>query len=191
MGLGGLLLASAIALLVLISSPTTIVPPDQPTEPTIVYVVDYGMHSRLVLPDGEGGLVQYTYGDWRYFALEDQNLVTAAQALLWPTPATLGRRSLTSIWAIEQSFRASQQQHVLAVGVSGVKVTELRSQLNTWFTYHIDTQVHHPASHLHFVKVDEAYTILHNSNHELVAWLKALNCQVNGFVAWPNFRVTP
>ncbi len=188
--LGWLLLALATVAVVLLWSPTVIIPPTQPEEPRLVYVVDHGIHSRLVLPDGEGGLVQYTYGDWQYFALQQQTAVTALQALFWPTPATLGRRYLSNISQVNQTLTDRQRQ-VLELEVSGVQVTQLRSRLDTWFTDHQDTQVHHPASDLRFVKVEPSYTVFHNSNHELVAWLHDLDCEVRGLVVLPSFQVKP
>lgn len=183
-------LALAIAAAVLIRLPTVIIPPTQPEEPRLVYVMDYGIHSRLVLPDGEGGLIQYTYGDWHYFALQQQTVLTAMQALFWPTPATLGRRQLRR--SPQFSPAGSRQQHsVLELEVSGPRVSQLRSRLDSWFADHIETQVHHPASTLHFVKVEPSYTVFHNSNHELVDWLRELDCDVRGWVIWPNFKVKP
>jgi hypothetical protein len=154
-----------------------------------VYVVDYGWHSRLVLPDSRGGWVQYTYGDWQYFALQRQTVATALQALLWPTPGTLGRRYFASILDLEQAVRANREQALLRVTVAGAQVEALRSHLDTWFTNHLDREVLHPSSRLHFVQVEQTYTLAHNSNHELVTWLRALDCEVKGFVAWPQFRV--
>jgi len=186
--LGWSFLALVVATVVLLWSPTVIIPPSQPEEPRLVYVVDHGMHSRLVLPDEAGGLVQYTYGDWQYFALQQQTVVTALQALFWPTPATLGRRDLSSISQV-QAPGTNREQQVLELVVSGPQMVQLRSRLDTWFTDHQDNQVHHPASNLHFVKVEPSYTVFHNSNHELVSWLHDLDCEVRGFVLWPNFKV--
>ena len=183
------LVALTIAAAVIIYSPTTIIPPSQPDDPLVVYVVDYGYHSRLVLPDHQGRLVQYTYGDWQYFALQHQTVITAVQALLFPTLGTLGRRYFADFWAFDQTVGRFDDRRLLAVTVDKAQVDELRSRLDAWFDNHLDTQVVHSSSGLHFVRVDQHYTVSHNSNHELVAWLRDLGCQVEGFVAWPNFQV--
>jgi hypothetical protein len=187
--LGILSLALTIGVVVLLASPTTIIPPLHPQEPRTVYVVDCGLHSQLVLPDSRGGWVQYTYGDWQYFALRRQTVTTALQALLWPTPGTLGRRYFAHIFALDPVVSANRKPSLLRVTVAGSQVEALRSHLDTWFTNHLDREVLHPSSRLHFVQVEQTYTLAHNSNHELVTWLRALDCEVKGFVAWPNFRV--
>ena len=147
----GLIVAAAVV----IYSPTIIIPPRQLEESLVVYVVDHGFHSRLVLPDGQGRFVQYTYGDWQYFALQHQTAIATA------------------------------------VTVDKARADGLRSRLDAWFETHLDTEVVHSSGELYFVRVDQHYTIIHNSNHELVDWLRALGCQVKGFVAWPNFQVKP
>jgi len=63
--------------LTLVRSPTFIIPPTGPANPVTVYVVEQGYHSSLVLPDRDGGLIQYPYGDWRYFALNQQDFSNA------------------------------------------------------------------------------------------------------------------
>jgi hypothetical protein len=189
--LGIVSLVLSIAAAVVFYSPTTIIPPSQPEEPLLVYVVDYGYHSRLVLPDRQGRLVQYTYGDWQYLALQHQTVITALEALLRPTLGTLGRRYFADFFQLDQAVGRLDHQRLLAVAVDKAQSEGLRSRLDAWFEDHLDTEVVHPSSGLHFVRVDQHYTAIHNSNHELVAWLRDLGCQVKGFVAWPNFQVKP
>ena len=46
-----------------------IYPPQQSLkEPVTVYVADYGVHSSLLLPTGDGRFVEYAFGDWGYAA---------------------------------------------------------------------------------------------------------------------------
>ncbi|HCF27732.1 MAG TPA: hypothetical protein DEV81_11175 [Cyanobacteria bacterium UBA11049] len=84
-------------LLTWVSSPTVIVPPANPTNSVTAYVIDQGYHSSLLLPDRESGYIQYAYGDWNYFALNQQGWSDAAAALLIPTQGTLGRRKFSNI----------------------------------------------------------------------------------------------
>lgn len=183
----GLIVAAAVV----IYSPTIIISLRQLEESLVVYVVDHGFHSRLVLPDGQGRFVQYTYGDWQYFALQHQTAISAVEALFWPTPGTLGRHYFDSFLALDRAVSQPDNRRLLAVTVDKARADGLRSHLDTWFETHLDTEVVHPSSELYFVRVDQHYTIIHNSNHELVDWLRALGCQVKGFVAWPNFQVKP
>ncbi|MGJ3253026.1 MAG: DUF2459 domain-containing protein [Elainellaceae cyanobacterium] len=182
-------LALATAAVVLIRTPTVIIPPAAPVVPTTVYITDYGFHSRLLLPDGEGGLVQYAYGDWRYFALNQHGVVDGVAALFAPTPGTLARQEFSDLSDLRQVLGSDWQDTLLSISVANADVMELVADLDARFHQNINSRVEGSNSELVFVRDSQTYTIFHNSNHELAAWLDQLNCQVKGFVTWPNFRV--
>ena len=48
----------------------TIEPPKRVSDPVNVFVVDYGRHASLALPKEGTGLVEWSWGDWNWFALE-------------------------------------------------------------------------------------------------------------------------
>jgi hypothetical protein len=184
-----LFLLAIIALIsvILIASPAVIIPPVEPVQPVTVYVVDLGLHSRLVLPDDEEGLVQYAYGDWRYFALNEQDLGSGIAALLIPTQGTLGRRKYEDVDQLKQAI--SDDVTILDFAVARAKARKLQKSLDQRFQQNINTQVFNPVSQMNFVKDDMDYTLYHNSNHELVAWLEDLDCRVEGFVLLADFQV--
>lgn len=62
-----------IVVAIAIGSPTTIDKAIDPIDPITIYITDFGYHSRLILPTRQGRLLQYAYGDWDYFALNQQN----------------------------------------------------------------------------------------------------------------------
>lgn len=171
----------------MIASPAVIIPPVEPVQPVTVYVVDLGLHSRLVLPDDEEGLVQYAYGDWRYFALNEQDLGSGIAALLIPTQGTLGRRKYQDVDQLQQAI--SDDVTILNFAVARAKARKLRKLLEQRFQQNINTQVFNPVNQMNFVKDDMDYTLYHNSNHELVAWLEDLDCRVEGFVLLADFEV--
>ncbi|MCX7593452.1 MAG: DUF2459 domain-containing protein [Fischerella sp.] len=181
-------LVIASILLVWMLSPATIVPPANPAEPVTVYVTDHGLHSRLVLPSGNGELIQYAYGDWNYFALNQQDLRNGIAALLVPTQGTLGRRKFSNITELQQIIQ-QQDYTLLNLEVAQAKVTRLLKLLDERFNRNIETSIKNPQTGLTLVQDDQNYTLLHNSNHELVGWLQDLDCQVHGFIVWANFRV--
>jgi len=176
--------------LALITSPTLIIPPTNLVVPIEVYVADYGFHSSLFLPDGYGGLIEYAYGDWHYFALGRQNWSTGLAALFLPTPGTLARRQYSSLSALKQAFRTEEGAVLLHFSVSRAEAVRLLQSLNDRFQQYRDTQIVNSVSEFAFVRVEKKYSLFHNSNHELVAWLRDLDCQVKGFAAWPNFYLT-
>lgn len=190
-----IILVSVLALVfvgfALVRSPTFIIPPAAPVAPVTVYVVDYGYHSSLILPNGEGRLVEYAYGDWRYFALNQQNLGSGMMALLFPTQGTLGRRRFNQIAKLQGQLGPNGQGTLLSFEVAGAKADWLLEWLNHRFRQNRERLIVNPRNHLSFVPDDQVYTLFHNSNHEVAMWLESLGCQVEGFVMWPNFRVKP
>ncbi|CEJ44253.1 DUF2459 domain-containing protein [Umezakia ovalisporum] len=176
----------ALISLVLIASPTAIIPPANPEEPVTVYVLDLGLHSRLVLPDNQG-LIQYAYGDWRYFAFNQQDSATGIAALLIPTQGTLGRRKYENFAQLQQAMNTDVT--ILNFAVATAKATQLKKSLDKRFNQNIETKIFNPVNQMNFVQDELNYTLYHNSNHELVVWLKNLDCRVNGFVLVANFQV--
>lgn len=183
------MLALAVMVIALIFSPTIIIPPANPADPVTVYVADYGFHSGLILPKGDGKLIRYSYGDWYYFALRKQDWDNALAALFLPTPATLGRQQFNSLSDLKQALGSDWRDILLSFSVSNVQVTQLLASLDERFQQNLDTRVMKSKHGLVFVQDAQNYTIFHNSNHEVVEWLEELNCQVKGFVMWPNFHV--
>lgn len=174
--------------LIWVLSPTVIIPPTKPVTPVVVYVVKLGFHSRLVLPNRRGGLIQYAYGDWNYFGLNQQDWHDGLAALLIPTPGTLGRRQFNNFGQLQQLVEQPDDA-ILSFAVAEVKIGQLLQILNDRYQRHIETQVINPQSQLALVQDDRNYTLLHNSNHELVMWLKVLDCQVQGFTTLAKFQV--
>ncbi|WP_316436258.1 hypothetical protein [Leptolyngbya sp. NK1-12] len=163
-----------------------ILPPIQPDNPVMVYVAEHGMHARLVLPMDQRRLIQYAYGDWKYYALNQQDWENTIAASLIPTQGALGRREFNHLAELQQ---VSQQERATLLGfaVAGADAIQLLQALNQRFDHQIHTRVQNLRTGLTLVQDEQDYTLFHNSNHELVMWLKALGCRVRGFVLWANF----
>ena len=185
-----------IVVAIAIGSPTTIVAPLDPIDPITVYVTDFGYHSRLILPTRQGELLQYAYGDWDYFALNRQNwnntMPTASfaiAALFVPTQGTLGRRKFKDLVELQQSLGLGWQNMLMSLEVPRNRVLSLEKSLDMRFNQNLNTRVFNPYIGLTFVFDDQNYTMLHNSNHELISWLENLGCQIRGFRTLPNFQL--
>ncbi len=182
------LTVAASILVVWILTPASIIPPADPVDGIAVHVVERGLHTSLVLPRGNNELMEYAYGDWNYFALNQQKLSDGLAALLIPTLGTIGRRQFTDITQLRQVVK-QEDITLLSFKVAEAKATQLMQSLDKRFNRNINTRVENPHTGLTLVQDDQKYTLLHNSNHEVVAWLEDLDCQVKGFVMWANFRV--
>lgn len=79
-------------------------------------------------------------------------------------------------------FRADSETaggQLLSFEVPGDRVNQLKHSLHTRFEQQIpDGQVYNRANNLSWVRDDQPYSVLHNSNHELAEWLRILDCQV-------------
>src|SRR5258705_11454333 len=73
---------------------TRIVPPTNPANPVTVYITDYGRHSSILLPMGDGHLMEYSYGDWEFYALNKYKWYIGATKLILSDASGLGRRIL-------------------------------------------------------------------------------------------------
>jgi len=168
-------------------TPAWIVPPTQLSQPVTVYVVDYGFHACLVLPAAGDGLVQFTYGDWTYFARDRQTLPNGFKALFWPTTGALGRKWLSGSAALKR--RWEQDVRLLAVEVAGADAAQLLRSLNARFERQRRTSTYNRKRDVYFVPDEAGYALWHNSNHEVAAWLRALGCRVEGPSTFPPFRL--
>lgn len=180
--------AIASILVVWLLSPATIVPPAEPVEAIAVYVTDYGWHSRLVLPSRNGVLIQYAYGDWNYFALNQQDLIHGLAALFLPTQGTLARRTFINTAQFEQVMQ-QENASILSLKVGQAHVTRLLKLLDERFQRNLKTSIENLQTGLTFVQDNQEYTLLHNSNHEIATWLQDLGCQIHGLIIWANFQV--
>jgi hypothetical protein len=173
------LLITSIVFAGWVFSPATIIPPINPNNPVNIYLVDYGFHARLILPNNNNKCLEYAYGDWHYFALNQQDWLTGAAALLLPTQGALGRK-----------LNNCDRLNSFLISVEKTKVERLLKVLNSYFDRPATMQIENSHTGMTLVPYDRTYTVLHNSNHELVRWLEDLGCRVEGFVLWANFKIS-
>ena len=160
---------------------TRVVPPVNLQVPAIVFVLDHGRHTSLVVPAAEGGLVRYAYGDWRYYAERQTGPGHAIAAFLWSTPGALGRRALPGP-ATAREVRAQVPlviTELYEIEVERQRIGVLRAELDAYFDT-ADVQLETPEVLLSFVRHPRAYSLRHNSNTALAGWLETLGCRVSG-----------
>lgn len=185
-----------LALIVAVLSPlagcaTVVTPPAAPERPAPVFVVDHGRHTSLVLPDGDGGLVRYAYGDWRYYAEGERGVRAGFNALVGRTLSALGRRELAGPAdpdvVIDRLRVKVAQVHV--VHVEAAAVERLRARLDAIFYAAADALLYNPQMDLEFVPYPVAYSLRHNSNRILAEWLVELGCEVSRYPVLAGWRV--
>jgi hypothetical protein len=173
----------ALGLLVVLTGCTTSLgEPESPLDPRTVLVIDHGRHSSVAIETAKGSLVRYSYGDKRYYQDQDTSLASGAAALLWPTPAVLGRAALAGE-ATPESLEAQLVvgiEEILVVQVEGSKADGLMLELDA---LHLEGQAEHllvPAYGLVFAPHPRDYVWWHNSSTMIATWLEEMGVEVRG-----------
>src|SRR5260370_41910236 len=73
-----------------------IIPPAHVVDPVPVFVADYGRHSSILLPDEDGKLLEFAWGDYEWFAVNHNDAGDALAALFWSRGSTMGIRWLAT-----------------------------------------------------------------------------------------------
>ena len=157
-----------------------IIPPTAPPRPQTVLVTDYGRHSSLILPDESGHLVEYTYGDWNFFALSETHWYNALQALFFSRGATIGVRHFDFGTDADQLTQRIGCVTLLRISVDSPNIQLLRQQLTQRVDEHRSTRIYNPINDCEFVRDDECYSLWNNCNHLTARWLVALGCEIEG-----------
>ena len=172
-------------------SATAVLPdPRQVDSPRVVYVVEHGRHTSLVLTDAEDSMLRFVYGDWRWYAQRQMGLVPAFRTLFVPTQGALGRQVIPAPSSAEQirahSSVTFDQIHIL--NAAATSVDALIDHLESRFDAARDTLIYNDDYRLEFVHDPKPYTLRGNSNHVVAEWLEALQIEVRGDPVFGNWR---
>lgn len=165
---------------------TTIRPPADPRDPVEVGLIDYGYHASLVLPTADGASVEYAYGEWEWFARNNDAWYRVFPALCWPTPGALGRRPRP---AVELLAKAVAAEEILIFQVGRAEADALLDRLGRRYASRPEEPLLNPLVGLAFVPDDASYCCFANCNTALAGWLRELGCEVSRPVCSANFRV--
>jgi hypothetical protein len=165
-----------------------IVPPATVSDPVRVFVIDYGHHASLALPQEDSGLVEWSWGDWNWFALERTGPLKGLQALFASPRSTLSRRELAPTWQAEELATSVGAQKVLPLVVERERARALLRQLDARWWRRREEAVRHPSGRV-FVPDDARYSLFNNSVHQLARWLEMLGADVSGSGVTANFKL--
>lgn len=168
---------------------TRVTPPVNPADPITVYLTDRGYHSSLLLPIGDGRLVEYSYGDYKYLALrvEDEHWYHGPEALLFSQQAGLGRRFVVLPRDEGQIAATVHTERVAAIEVEHSRLRAWVETMDQRYRRHIDTEKYCQPIEMYFVIDDEHYGVFNNCNQLTARALRALGCQVNGAAIGAHF----
>ena len=120
-------------------------------------------------------------------------MTEASAAILWPTPAGLGRRELPGPATADAGGRAVRVwiEALYEVVVDRRAVDRLRERLDWMFRESLETRLYNAAYDLEFVHHPRPYTLSHNSNRVVAVWLKQLGSQVREPLLFSKWKVEP
>ena len=167
-------------------------PSPNPVHPTAVYVADYGIHSSLLMPSGDGRFVEYAFGDWNFAALNHCWPQDALGALLISFQSTLGRRMIALAPGETEPHPVHPAPHRVQVLYASQKdVMRVVAEMDA--RYHRDARVvmHNPDNDMDYVKDSEHYCVANNCNHLTARCLREMGCRVRGLIVLSGFSVEP
>lgn len=182
-GIGSRLAALAVMIMTL-GCTSVVMPPLDPFDPVEVFVLSEAIHTGIVLPPDPGSLrnpneyVEFGFGDWRWFALANEEWYNAFSTMLWPTEATLGRRTFGAHTPSELRRRA-RLATLQSVFVSRKQAALLRRRLEAEFDGARKSVVMRQDIDFKFVPVGRSYWLLNNCADLAADWLRELDCDVS------------
>lgn len=164
-----------------------VTPPAAVREPVSVFVLKYDPHASLVLPAEDGQAIEFAYGQWDWFVLDQVHWYRALPVLLIPGQAGLGTRPI-GLPATRPALELIQGRgNVLEIPVERSRAEALRAELSRRFLPPART-TRNPRLGLDFVPDPQPYSVLYHCNSRVADWLRELGCEVTGLGPTADFR---
>ncbi len=177
-----------LMLIALCGCVTQVSPPAHPSDPVTIYVADYGRHASIVLPTTRNTLTEYSYGDWRFYALGHNDVLSGIGALFCSEQAAMGRRRVTALATTQALVSALGCESVLPLRVDGPAAVKLVGELDARYSLHEDGQLYNRVYFTYFVKDAEEYGLFNNSNMMTARWLREAGCRTYGWALLSKFE---
>ena len=139
------------AMLLLIGCSVTLVAPRNVQDPVAVYILEYGRHPALVLPRSETELVEYSYGEWEWYARNRTGLPDVFRAVFLKSQGTLARRALAMPAREEQWREMVSIDDLHCIMVERQLVEDLLAQLDEQWESARNQAVYNPVHGLDMV----------------------------------------
>jgi hypothetical protein len=175
----------------LIGCRTTVTPPQDVRDPVTVAFTDYGRHTSIILPVKQNEWAEYAAGDWAFFALGHNDVLSGLRALLGIGDWTIGRRYLNFSPTLPGAAQKLGVARVVTFRAERSYSDTLHESLDAIFKAHRDQVFYSSYSGLYHVIGSEHYYIFHNCNHSTANWLRLLGCDVDGSSITSSFDLAP
>jgi hypothetical protein len=173
--------ALAVALLALAfvawtTRPSRVDPPATVADPVTVRLLATGLHSGLLLPCGDGRTVEYGFGEWGWYAHDEDAWWRAPWIALVPSQGALGRRYVRDedLAAMGERYGSGK---LASIQVSRETANGLLANLDAQFAAGGEPY-HNEKYDMWFVKVPARFHLFHDCHDEAANWLRELGCSV-------------
>jgi hypothetical protein len=160
----------------------------QVPDPVSIYLTDYGRHTSLIMPVSDSMLVEYAFGDWDWFAANQNDSFSGVRALTFSRGSTLGRRFYVNTDDLNELRRLSNAKRLARLTAPRERVKRLTDRLDRAYMKHIETWRFNELTHLDHVRSDRHYWGLDNCNQLTATWLRELGLEVSGISVFSNFK---
>lgn len=168
----------------------TVIAPSNVEQPVDIFIIDYGRHPALVLPRSETELVEYSYGEWKWYAKNHNGVGDIFRALFIRSEGTLGRRAIAATYNGYAWHEYVPMENLHRLTVEQSLADELLRDLDEQWESSSDAAVYNHNHDLEMVPHPIRYSALMNCNTVLVQWLEILDCNVRGWPVYPlSWRV--
>ena len=151
--------------------------PDVVNDPVSVLLIREALHRGVVFPR-ETDMVEFGFGDWAWYALEEDEWYDALPTVLWPTRGTLSRRVIPAI-DTESARAALPWLEFVEFRVERSAAERLRDQLEAQFAAASAELVQPPGRSMQFVPCDGSYWFGNTCADVAARWLEELGCDVS------------
>ena len=179
----------AAALIPLAGCTIRVIPPADVRDPVSVFIADLGYHSSLLLPRPSGEIAEYAYGEWLWFAKNEDQWYRLFPVLCCPTRGALGRRNLDGPAEADAIRVRLGPEKLYRLEVERSAVAALLKRLDERFDSRADSRLHNPVVGLDFVHDPQQFCLLRTCNAKVAEWLRELGCAVHGIALDARFVV--
>ena len=154
------------------------------------FLSDQGRHSSLLFPSSTGEWIEFTYGEWEWFAKNNDHWHRVPLVLFLPTQGTLGRRTFRDLNTLKKTYHPRSGIKLISLRADKSLLDRLRKKLEIYFLKSKGQALFNPTYQLYFVPHQASFHIFHLCNHHIAEWLEELNYEVNGWVTLSDWELS-
>lgn len=154
-----------------------------------MHIIDFGIHSALIVPVPDGGAREYGYGEWEWYALGQETFFQAFGAVFNPSEGAISRRDISPAEAsrVETLSGPYLTDAIHPLRVSAAKVDALITRIEGQRAERIGEELVREG--ISYVPNARPYWGGHTCNEHIAEWLEELGVKVSGSRSFSRFEI--